>query len=36
MKLKWFLLYMKYRRYIIPALVVLGVLVALILYWRLR
>ncbi len=28
MKLKWLLLYLKYRRYIVPALVVLAILVA--------
>jgi hypothetical protein len=29
MKLKWIMLYLKYRRYIIPALVALAALVAI-------
>jgi hypothetical protein len=28
MKLKWIILYLKYRRYIVPALVVIGVAIA--------
>ena len=37
MKLKWILLYLKYRRYIIPALVILAVVIAVyFLYPRFR
>jgi hypothetical protein len=32
MKLKWILLYLKYRRYIIPGLVLLAVVVAVYIY----
>ena len=35
MKLKWIILYLKYRRYIIPAVVVL-VVAALLYYFRFR
>jgi hypothetical protein len=34
MKLKWLILYMKYRRYLVPAAVVLAVLVGAYLVWR--
>jgi hypothetical protein len=34
MKAKWLLLYLKYRRYVIPAIVVLALLVAAYFFWR--
>jgi hypothetical protein len=36
MKLKWFLLYLKYRRYLVPGLIALGVVVAAYLVYRYR
>jgi hypothetical protein len=33
MKLKWMILYLKYRRYIAPALVVLGLVIVLYIYF---